>query len=276
MLSVIESLDNRARLHRTACGDDALVWREWGQGETVVLCHGGFGSWLHWVRNIEFLAEHYRVLGVDLPGLGDSAPPPLPHNPASVASPVVDGLLQLLPARGACHLVGFSFGGLIAGHVAASLGDRARSLTLVGASGLGMPRERTELIARTPDMDAQAIRDAQAQNLRLLMFHDADQIDDLALAVQAHNDERARIKSRRMSMSDALRQALAHVSASLNGIWGEHDVTAKPRLDQYQSLLKSFDPALEFQIIPNAGHWVQYEASNLFNATLHRMLGRFD
>ena len=54
--SLVEALAGAATVHETPCGDGAMRWREWGRGETLVLLHGGFGSWLHWVRNIEALS----------------------------------------------------------------------------------------------------------------------------------------------------------------------------------------------------------------------------
>lgn len=265
---IVQTLEARAHRHSTPCGDGDLVWREWGQGPTVVLQHGGFGSWLHWVRNIDALAARARVLAVDLPGLGDSALPNEPPSPASIAQPVARGLQQLLPAGEACDLVGFSFGGLIAGQVAATLGSRIRSLTLVGSSGLGLPRERIDLVRRTPDMDREALRAAQLHNLRTLMVFDPTCADTLALEIQDHNDARARVKSRSMSLGSSLRDVLPSVTAHLNGIWGEHDVTAVPRLHARRELLAQLKPDLDFQVIPGAGHWVQYEASERFNAVL--------
>ena len=61
--------------------------------------HGGFGSWLHWVRNIEPLARRYRVLAVDLPGLGDSALPEEPVSPGALGAPVARGLERLQGMR---------------------------------------------------------------------------------------------------------------------------------------------------------------------------------
>ena len=256
------------------CGGGELVVREWGEGPAVVLLHGGFGSWLHWVRNIAALASARRVLAVDLPGLGDSAAIPDPVTPEAIGTVVTDGLGQCLDGAPAVDLVGFSFGGLIAGQVAARLGARVRTLTLVGASGLGLRRQRYELMPRTPRMDDAALRAAQAHNVRTLMLHDPASLDELALAVQAHNDERARLKSRRMSLGDSLRQILPCVQARLNGVWGEQDITAVPWIEERRALLESLHPELDFRILRGAGHWVQYEASEAFNRLLPQLLAR--
>ena len=219
-MKVIEQLDGEARRHTTPCHDGDLVWREWGAGPTVVLHHGGFGSWLHWVRNIEHLSARRRVLAVDTPGLGDSAPVPEPVTPEAIARPIAEGLRTLLAPGESCDLVGFSFGGLVSGQVAVQLESRVRSLTLVGSSGLGLPRERVvDLVRRTPDMSPEELSEAQLQNIRALMLHDPESVDELARAIQAHNDLRARVKSRRMSLGDSLRQALPALEGRLNGIW---------------------------------------------------------
>jgi hypothetical protein len=41
---------------RTPCGDGETVWHSWGDGEPLVLLHGGSGSWTHWLRNVQALA----------------------------------------------------------------------------------------------------------------------------------------------------------------------------------------------------------------------------
>jgi pimeloyl-ACP methyl ester carboxylesterase len=273
-LDLIGGIEGAARRHATPCGTGEVTWREWGEGSTVVLLHGGFGSWLHWIRNVEALSARHRVLAVDLPGLGDSALPPGSPTPESVSEPVARGLQSLLANGEACDLVGFSFGGLIAGQVAAMLAERVRSLTLVGASGLGLARRRVDLVPRTPDMSPEAVREAQLYNLRALLVFDPQSADELALAVQAHNDERARIKSRRISLGDSLRTALPKLRGRLNGIWGEHDVTASPGLHLRRELLASLHPELDFHVVAGAGHWVQFEASDAFNAIVLRMLER--
>ena len=76
--AVVDALARTARKVRTPCGDGAMVWRVWGEGEPLVLFHGGSGSWTHWIRNIPGLSRHYELWVADIPGLGDSAMPPKP------------------------------------------------------------------------------------------------------------------------------------------------------------------------------------------------------
>ncbi|NIP83365.1 MAG: alpha/beta hydrolase, partial [Actinobacteria bacterium] len=85
--------------------------RAWGEGPTVVLLHGGSGSWTHWIRVVPGLARGRRVLAADLPGLGDSAMPAPGYTAPSLASAVAQGIEALAPGPGPIRVVGFSFGG---------------------------------------------------------------------------------------------------------------------------------------------------------------------
>ena len=76
------------------------------------------------------------------------------------------------------------------------------------------------------------------------------------------------MRSRRFSRSGALIEALSKLRARLDGIWGERDATAYPHLDERARILRSVQPAARFAIVPGAGHWVQYEAADRFNALL--------
>jgi pimeloyl-ACP methyl ester carboxylesterase len=105
-------------------------------------------------------------------------------------------------------------------------------------------------------------------NLNQLMIHDPDEIDELALYLQKTNHARARMRSRRFSRSGALIEALPLIKARLDGIWGERDATAYPHLEQRAQLLRSIQPGARFAVVPGAGHWVQFEAADRFNALM--------
>ena len=267
-VALVEGIAAEAQRVATPCGDGSMVWRVWGSGRPLVLLHGGYGSWTHWIRNVLPLSRQFTVIAPDLPGLGESATPPEPWTAEGLAAIVVAGLDIVLPRDGAPHLAGFSFGGVIGGSVAAQLGDRLRGFTVVGSNGLGLTRSPTELRRVPPGAGEEEEFATHRHNLNQLMIADPDKIDELALYLQKTNHARARMRSRRFSRSGALIDALPRVRARLDGIWGERDATAYPHLDERAAVLRRFQPQARFAVVPGAGHWVQFEAADQFNPLL--------
>jgi pimeloyl-ACP methyl ester carboxylesterase len=271
-----------AREHRTGVPGREMVWREWRSSDpaagTVVLLHGGSGSWTHWLLNIEPLLERHRVFAADLPGLGDSWLPSEPYDADSLADIVRAGIATLLPGDEPYHLVGFSFGGIVAGHLAARGGARLRALTIIGAPpfGLAASGRANDLRAVPPDMSLAEATPLHRHNLETLMFADPACVDPLSLRIHHDNLARGRLRSRRIARDGTLAGALARFEGRLHGIWGEHDVTLNPDLQAVQALFLELGEGNTFDVITDAGHWVMYEAPDAFNAVLARRLAGRD
>src|SRR5258708_7389942 len=142
-LAFVEGIAAEAGRGGTPGGGGGMGWRCGGNGPPLVLLHGGYGSWMHWIRNVLPLSRQFRVIAADLPGLGESATPPEPWTAEGLAAIIAEGLDIVLPRGARMHLAGFSFGGVIGGNVAAQLGERVRSFTVVGSNGLGLERQPT-------------------------------------------------------------------------------------------------------------------------------------
>ncbi len=267
-LAFVAGVATDAQRLETPCGEGTMVWRVWGSGPALALLHGGYGSWTHWIRNVIALSRNFTVAAPDLPGLGKSATPPEPHTAESLARIIVEGLEIVFPKDIGLHIAGFSFGGVLGGHVAAQLGERVGGFTVIGSNGLGLVRQPTAL-RRVPE-NASAVETLAVarHNLAALMIADPAKIDELAVYIQSHNAPRGRVKSRRFSRADTLARALPLVKARLDGIWGERDATAYPHLDDRARALRNIQPGARFEVIPGAGHWVQYEAPDRFNPLL--------
>jgi 2-hydroxy-6-oxonona-2,4-dienedioate hydrolase len=264
-VALVEGIAAEAERVETPCGEGSLVWRIWGSGPPLVLMHGGYGSWSHWVRNVIPLSRRFTVVAPDLPGLGESATPPEPWTADGLAAIIVQGLDVVLPKGSAPHLAGFSFGGVIGGVVAAQLGDRLRAFTVVGSNGLGLERSPTPLERVKPDASEEEEFATHRYNLNQLMIFNPDKIDELALYLQKTNHARARMRSRRFSRSGALVEALPRIKARLDGIWGERDATAYPHVEERKRILRGVQPGARFTVVPGAGHWVQFEEAETFN-----------
>ena len=269
----VEGVAAEAQRIDTPCGAGTMVWRVWGSGPPLILLHGGYGSWTHWIRNVLVLARRFTVIAPDLPGLGESSTPPEPHTAEGLAAIIVEGLDIVLSKDAAPHIAGFSFGGVLGGHVAAQLGDRLRALTLVGSNGLGLVRQPTALQRVPAGVSAGEALAVHCHNLGALMIADPAKIDELAVYIQSQNAPRGRVRSRRFSRADTLARALPLVKARLDGIWGARDATAYPHLDERARVLRSFQPAARFEVIAGAGHWVQDEAAERFNPLLAEIAG---
>ena len=254
-------------------GGGRMVWRVFGSGPPVLLLHGGHGSWSHWLRTIPDLARDHRLLVPDMPGYGESDRPPAFDGAEAIAALVAQGAHEVLGAGGPVALAGFSFGGVVAGHVARLRPRLARRLVLIGAGGLGLRRAAMpELVNWRELADPGERAAAHERNLAILMIHDPRRIDPLAVHLQAENARRTRFRSRPISLTATLRDCLAETRAPLAGIWGREDATARGHLDERRELLRRFDPAAEFELIEGAGHWVQYEAPRALNAALRAIL----
>ena len=267
----LDRLDAAAQRWETPCGTGTMAWRGWGDGPAAVLLHGGAGSWRHWARNIAALARTHRVIAPDLPGLGDSARAPEPIASETIAGIVSAGLATVLGAESPYHLVGFSFGGVIAGIVAAHAGPRLRSLTLFGTGGLGPPNRSVELV-KLRDLTGEARVAAHRENLLRMMLANPAAVDALALEIQEQNTSRARLNSSPMWISPVLHDALPRVQGPVRGIWGAHEMPDTALLEARIGLLRRARPDAVVEAIPDAGHWAFYEAAERCNALLERIL----
>ncbi|MCR9176886.1 MAG: alpha/beta fold hydrolase [Alphaproteobacteria bacterium] len=273
--AILAALESSAETIRTPiAGTDGhhVVWRCWGSGEPLVLLHGGFGSWNHWVRNVEALSARYRVIAPDMAGQGDSDDPPHPFDADSLAAILRDGLDRIVGAE-QVRIAAFSFGSIIGGVLAAGLGDRVISFTGVGAAGLGERGPMTQqMIRATPEMTPDEREQIMRHNLGLLMFADPANIDPLALHIQRINTTRNRIRSRPISLSDRLRREIPNVTGRMNRVWGAEDITAVGYFEPRHDHLRSHHPDAGIVILDGVGHWAQYEASETFNGVLLNLL----
>jgi pimeloyl-ACP methyl ester carboxylesterase len=267
-------VDAAARRHEVPCADGMMVWRCWGAGRPVVLLHGGSGSWNHWVRNVAALvAAGRQVWAPDLPGFGESARPPSGNDADAVPEPL-EAALQTLLGDVPVDAVGFSFGGMVGGFLAAQKPARIRRLVLVGAPALGnLPEWRIDLLPwahleRGAEFDA-----VQRANLAALMLARPESVDDLAVALQTANVMRDRMKFRRLSRTDILGRTLPRTRCPVFGIWGAEDALYLGMQDRLAPILARVAPAFRWlQSIPGAGHWVQFESAAQFDRLLAQAL----
>ncbi len=266
-------LQASAERHTTPCGAGELVWHAWGRSQPglppLVLLHGGSGSWTHWVRNIEGLVAAGRHVWLpDLPGFGDSAVPPGGSDADAIVAPLAEGMRALFGPQ-AIDLVGFSFGGMTAGLLLAAHPELARQLVLVGAPAMGVVPSRQFELKAWRHLPPEAQPDVHRYNLAALMLHDTALIDGLALDLHTVNVQRDRMPRRRLAHTDILARSLPRVACPVHAIYGERDALYKSWITALEAAYGAAVPDFRgFALIPDAGHWVQFEQPQAFEAAL--------
>lgn len=109
-------------------------WMTAGEGEAVVMLHSSMSSKIQWFSLMENLKKTHKVVAVDLYGYGEA-----PTVPAEKAGDftmddelalIKEALAETLEKDTPFHLVGHSYGGAVAMHLALAMPARIQSLSL--------------------------------------------------------------------------------------------------------------------------------------------------
>lgn len=263
--ALIAQLDKRSEVLEAHFEHTRIRWRRIGSGPPLVLVHGGNGSWLHWVRNIEALAARHNVWLPDLPGCGESGELAAPASLERLVAALRQNIDSLIGAGREIGLAAFSFGAVLASNLAAARGGVNR-LALMGPTGHGLPRGQLPLKNWRLLEPGPAQAEAHLHNLSQLMLHERSAVDALALVIHGDASEQARLRSKKLSHTDAMRQALDRLQIPVLMAWGEHDPTAHAA--STAQILAEGHPNRRCLLVADAGHWVQYERPGDINPML--------
>lgn len=258
-----------------------LAIEELGEGEPLVLLHGIATDRHIWDLVTPLLALERRVITVDLPGFGHSAPvgDELEFDLERVALRIVHGLA----AHGVSapfDLVGHSLGGGIALRLAVTRARAVRRLVLVAPAGLRPMSPRVAaMVASAADTVIAARRGASP-------LTDKPWGRKLLLAgVVADGSELTPTMARQMIQASAtalrtasalrtittadLRPLLRRLEAPLGVIWGEADQTMP--IDTLAAIVGSRPDALVARLL-GAGHVPMVERPEVFVEALEWLL----
>ena len=252
--------------------DLQVRYLDYGSGPAVVLLHGMAASWQWWLENIPTLAQHHRIIAVDLPGFGQSEPLPAPAEMATHARTVLDLLAQL--DIESATVSGHSMGGLVAMEMFVADTRRVRNLILVDSGGVPMSERRLAVVLMLLRICAAILR---RRFIRRAMAT-KPWVRRLGLRA-AFNDPRVmspELAAKTMPLFggpgfvDAVAAAGRAVRATVPEaitcpvllMWGEHDVLAPPWCaKQMHDRL----PDSELVIIAGAGHTPMVEFPDQFH-----------
>jgi pimeloyl-ACP methyl ester carboxylesterase len=101
------------------------------QSETILLIPGAFSTYRDWNRMIPILSKHYRLLALDYLGVGDSDKPRSGFNyTIEEQANLIAGMIEKLQIP-KVHVVGVSYGGMIALNLATRYPDRVGKVVCI-------------------------------------------------------------------------------------------------------------------------------------------------
>ena len=273
----IEEFEKDSKKLFISTDDTTVCWRIWGKGQPIIFLHGGYGSWRHWIKQVTYLSKDYQILVPDMPGFGESSDLKSDHTPENISLNLYQTFRKLnITDLDNINLVGFSFGGLISGHLSYQFlkkGIELKNLILVGPGGTGARRgPMREMVRRTPKMSFEEILRAHFENLKILMINDPKNIDLLSLYIQLENTNNHRLKSRPISATNTLIKILEKQNITPYLIFGEKDATVGPYLEERISIFRAACKDIRIQVEINAGHWIMYEKPDNFNKLIKEII----
>ena len=262
----------------TVNGKDIFV-SETGAGAPVLLLHGGgpgAAGLSNYSRNIEPLAERFRVIVPDLPGYGRSAKGVDQHDPFGYLADQIRGLLDALGIDQA-HLVGNSYGGSCALRLALDTPGRVDKLVLMGPGGVGttrgLPTPGLKSLLAYYSGDGPSLAKLRTF-IRSYLVYDADAVPDALIEAryQASIDPEVIANPplqrpsgpRTLWRMDLTRDGrLGRLPTPTLVVWGRNDKVNKP---SGAEMLARRMPNVDVLMSANTGHWVQWERADWFNA----------
>lgn len=255
----------------TDVDEEPVAWREAGAGDVIVFLHGLGGSRLSWQPQLEGLGSTWRCAAWDMPGYGNSKPiAPLSFAALADAAAAWIGVLG-----GRAHVVGISFGGMIAQYLAAWHPDAVRSLTLLATSpkfGLDGTRPESWRAARLAPLD-QGLQPAEFAE-SVLRSLAGRHLDDEALSGQRAAMARVPAAGLRAAIDCLIthdsRSLLSTINAPTLVIVGELDQETPP---DYAMALAEGVPGARLAPIADAGHLLNVEAPHTVNRLIREHVG---
>ncbi|WP_433635262.1 alpha/beta fold hydrolase [Nocardia sp. CA-120079] len=263
-------------------GDREIFFSEAGSGSAVLLLHGGgpgATGLSNFSRNIEMLAQRFRVIVPDLPGYGRSSKRVNPSDPFGDLGQAVGGLLDELGIASA-HLVGNSYGGAAALRLAMDRPEKVDRMILMGPGGVGTTRalptaglqELLNYYTGSGPSHEKIIRFVR----EFLVFDGAavpEELIEERYRASIHPDVVGNPPLRRPSGLFALRtlwrmdftrdERLRKVVHPTLVVWGTEDKVNRPEGGR---MLAEAMPNCDLYLAANTGHWVQWERPDLFNS----------
>lgn len=234
-----------------------------GSGDPVLLLHGIGGSADSFAPQVPVFARAYRVLAWDAPGYARSSDPDGPPGMSGYAAAAA----SLLSGVGPAHVVGVSWGGVIATRLALEFPDVVRSVVLAGSTrGSGRTEaSRAGMLARPRALQRDGAAEfAARRGPKLLSPAAPGDLLDRVVATMASSIRMPGYGYAAESMAATVHdRLLPSLTVPVLVVAGRQDTVTGVR---ESAVIAATIPGARFRVVENAGHLVNQEQPQRFNA----------
>lgn len=241
-----------------------LHYQRSGQGDSLVILHGLFGTLENWGSHIKNLSEHFDVIAVDLRNHGRSA-----HHDEMSYPLMAEDLVELLNDLeiNRTHLLGHSMGGKVAMQFALTYGDRVEKLMVADIAPVVYPPHHEQVFAGLFNVNLTSLKSRSDADKQLQCCIEDAGIRAFLLKNLYRNE--AGQFAWRMNLS-ALKTQYEHIAAAPFGTPFEGATRfIKGGLSHYvqaehTDAVRALFPKADVKVIAGAGHWLHAEKPALF------------
>jgi len=245
----------------------SIAYERAGDGPALVLLHGFLFDSRAWRPQLEELSKDFTVIAWDAPGAGRSPDPPEPFAIADWAD-CLAAVLDAAGVRSAAHLVGLSWGGLLAQELYRRHPARVRSLVLAdtyagwrGSLPAAVVEERLAACVRDS-----SLAPGEVVTRYLPGMHSESAAPDVRAEMAAimadFHPAGFRLMASALATSDT-RELLATIRVPTLLVWGQADARSPLHAGE---AMQALIPRARLEVIPETGHVSNLEAPERFSA----------
>lgn len=236
-----------------------------GQGQPLILIHGLFGSLENLGMVAKPLAEHFKVISVDVRNHGSSF-----HENNMDYDLLAQDIIALMDdlAIDSAHILGHSMGGKIAMQVALNHSERVKKLIVADIAPVQYPAHHQKIIEGLLSLNFDQITSRKAADEHLAQYVETTSVRQFLLRNLSSNNATLSFKCNVSNIANCYQQIMDSYHGNnrfekptlfIKG--GNSDyITA-----EHREIIGKLFPNTSAKIIAGAGHWLHAEKPVAFN-----------
>lgn len=251
-----------------------LHYQEVGQGDSIILIHGLFGSLENLGMIAKSLKEHYHVISVDVRNHGQSF-----HENSMSYNELAQDVINVMDDLGitSSHILGHSMGGKIAMQLALSHPERIKKLIVADISPIAYPPHHERIINGLKSLDFNNISTRKEADQQLSNAVETTSVRQFLLRNLTTTNKKLHFKINLDNIAHCYPQIMSgftvehnHNGDTLFIKGGDSDYIQA----EHRDIIKTLFPNSSAKIIQGTGHWLHAEKPVIFNKIVTDFLAK--